>query len=76
MPATNTAAARFTFAPDTLVHVLGPWQMDLQGRGTDRWTGKTMVVVEHRVDGDVVVIDEAGNPSSVTWIYETRLIAD
>lgn len=44
---------RFTFTPGTLVHVLGPYMMDLKGRGTDAWTGRTMDVIEHCANGDV-----------------------
>ena len=32
--AQTTATARFAFASGTLVHVLGPYQMDLGGRTT------------------------------------------
>ncbi len=77
MPAAQTtaAAARFTFAPGTLVHVLGPYMMDLKGRGTDAWTGMTMEVVEHYSNGDVELARE-GDDVGVVSIFETRLIAD
>jgi hypothetical protein len=73
--ATNTPAARFTFAPGTLVHVLGPWQMDLQGRGVDAWTGKTMEVIEHHASGNVDLAREGHDEAEVS-IYEGRLVAD
>ncbi len=74
MPAAQTAA-RFTFAPGTLVHVLGPYMMDLKGRGTDAYTGRTMEVVEHFSNGDVDLASE-GNDHAEVSIHETRLIAD
>lgn len=75
MPATKTApAARFTFAPGTLVHVLGPYMMDLKGRGTDAWTGRTMDVVKHFSNGDVGLCRE-GHDEIEVYIHEGRLIA-
>lgn len=76
MPAAqNAAATRFTFAPGTLVHVLGPYMMDLKGRGTDTWTGRTMNVIEHCINGDVGLCRE-GHDEIEVWIHETRLVAD
>lgn len=76
MPATNnTAAARFTFAPGTLVHVLRPRQMDSTVRGVDAWTGNTMEVMEHCSNGDVGLCRE-GHDEIEVWIYEGRLLAD
>ena len=73
--ATRTTLDRFTFAPGTLVHVLGPYRMDLGGRGSDAWTGKTMEVVEHCRTGDVGLRRE-GHDEIEVWIHEGRLMAD
>lgn len=72
----NAAAkSDLTFAPDTLVHVLGPWQMDTRGRGVDAWTGATMVVIRHCSNGDVLLARE-GDDVGTVYIPSTRLLAD
>lgn len=72
---TSPAAARFSFAPGTLVHVLGPYDLELRGRGTDAWTGRTMDVIEHCPNGDVLLAREGHDEAEVS-IHEGRLIAD
>lgn len=70
-----TVPARITFAPGTLVHVLGPYKMDSRERGVDAWTGKTMDVIKHCTNGDVGLARE-GHDEIEVYIHEGRLIAD